>query len=445
MNKVLLPLLWFLPTICLAGNLPLTLEGAINTALQNRPEMHMENIQLQISQSKINHAHGAFKPSLDLSSTAQRIKLYDDFTSVAITGQIGEENVDLALAKASPRYQVSSGLDLEYNLYSGGLNSAKLREAEAQDAAAHAQHGLTRRAIILEVARAYWELRKSQIRLQVASRKADYARAARHLADTQSTAGRISKIEHQSIALESDEKQILTGQEKLKLADAVRKYRLAVGMDLPDTYQPHELPTLADDSEAYEFFENQILHPQLQKAEAQLEAAVARVEAARATRRPKVDLFAHYGFVGRNDTRLASSLREQDRDYAALGIRLSLNLFDGSRTQENIAQALAEAELAKLQRRVSENELTASSREKTLNLALIEDEIKLMEQKRLLQTAKEKVAKVQLQGGLISEMEYREVLLTLEEIQDKLKSLKIDRALARLDVTMSLPGEKGLN
>lgn len=434
-----------MPTTCLAGNLPLTLEGAINTALQNRPEMHMENIQLQISQSKINHAHGAFKPSLDLSSTAQRIKLYDDFTSVAISGQIGEENVDLALAKTSPRYQINSGLDLEYNLYSGGLNSAKLREAQAQEVATHAQYGLARRAIILEVARAYGELRKSQIRLQVATRKADYSRAARHLADTQSTAGRISKIEHQRIVLEADEKQILAGQEKLKLVDAARKYRVAVGMDLSDDFQPPELPTLVDDGDAYEFVENQILHPQLQKVDAHLEAAVARVEAARASRRPKVDLFAHYGFVGRSDTRFASSLREQDRDYAALGIRFSLNLFDGSRTQENIAQALAETELAKLQRRVSENELTASSREKTLSLALIEDEIKLMEQKRLLQTAKEKIAMVQLQRGLISDMEYREVLLTSDEIQDNLRSLKIDRALARLDVTLNLPGGKGLN
>lgn len=405
----------------------------------------MENVQLQISRSKINHAHGAFKPSLDLSSTVQRIKLYDDFTSVAITGQIGEENVDLALAKTSPRYQVNSGLGLEYNLYSGGLNSAKLREAEAQDAAAHAQHGLTRRAIILEVARAYWELRKSQIRLQVATRKADYSRSARHLADTQSMAGRISKIEHQSIVLESDEKQILARQEKLKLEDAAQKYRVAVGIDLSEDFQPPELPTLADDSDAYEIVENQILHPQLQKADAHLEAAVARVEAARAARRPKVDLFAHYGLVGRNDTRLTSSLRELDRDYAALGIRFSLNLFDGNRTQENIAQALAETELAKLQRRVSEKELTASSREKTLNLALVEDEIKLTEEKRLLQTAKEKIAKVQLQGGLISEMAYREVLLTLDEIQDKLKTLKIDRALARLDIILNLPGEKGLN
>lgn len=434
-----------MPTLCLAGNLPLTLESAINTALKNRPEMHMEKIQMEISQSKINHAHGAFKPSLDLSSTAQRIKLYDDFTGVAITGQIGEENVNLALAKTSPRYQVSSGLDLEYNLYSGGLNSAKLREAEAHDVAARAQQALTRRAIILEVARAYWELRKSQIHLQVATRKADYSRAARHLADTQGAAGRISKIAQQGAALEADEKQILAGQEKLKLKDAARKYHVAVGMDLSDTYQAHELPTLADESDAYEFFENQILHPQLQKAEAQHEAAAARVEAARAARRPKVDLFAHYGFVGRDETRIASSLREQDRDYAAVGVRLSLNLFDGRRTQENIAQALAETELAKLQRRVSEKELSALSREKALSFALIEEEIKLTEQKYLLQAAKEKIAKVQWQAGLVSELEYREALLTLEEIQDKLKSLKIDRALARLDVTLNSPLVKGRN
>lgn len=428
-----------MPAICLAGNLPLTLAGAINTALQNRPEMHMENIQLQISQSKINHAQGAFKPSLDLSSTAQRIKLYDDFTSVAITGQIGEENVDLALAKTSPRYQVSSGLDLEYNLYSGGLNSAKLREAEAQDAAAHAQLAITRRAIILEAAKAFLELRKSQIYLQAATRKADYSLAARRLADTQSTSGRISKFEYQTRVLEADEKIILVGQEKLKFDEALRKYRVALGVDLHDAHHLDEFPSLGDDSDTYEFLEKQILHPKLRKVEAELEAAAARVEAARAARRPKVDLFAHYGIVGRNDTRFASSLREQDRDYAALGIRLSLNLFDGNRTQENIAQALAETELVKLQRQISEKSMTALFHEKTLSLALIADEIKLTEQKRLLHIAKEKIAKVQLQEGLISQMEYREVSLTLEEIQDKLRSLKIDQALAQLDVALNAP------
>lgn len=428
-----------MPPVCAAETFPLTLAEAVNTALHNRTEMHIEKAQLDISQAKINQAQAVFRPSLDLAGSAQRIKLYDDFTGVGITGQVGEENVSLALAKTSPRYQVSTGLDLTYNLYAGGADSAKLREAIANDSAARAQQALTRRKVIFETARAYWAVSKAQINLQTASRKVDYSRAAQHSADIQRAAGRISQIAHQNTLLEVYEKQTLANQEKLKLADALQKYRVALGLEVRDTLEPHDLPALADDSSAYEFLESQLLHPQLQKGQAQSEAALARVETARAARRPKIDIFAHYGFIGRDDTHLVSSLRGQERDYAAIGVRLSLNLFDGYRTQENIVQALAETELAKLQHRLSETELLALSREKALTLTLVEDEIALMEQKLALQQAKEKIGKTQWRAGLASELEYREALLAVQETEDRLKILKIDRALARLDATLNPP------
>ena len=427
----------FVPPAMATQELPLTLQEAVSQALAKRTEMRMEKAQLDIAQSKIQQARSAFLPTLDLSSVTQRATLYDTFSGVAITGQIGGQDVALALTKTSPPYQVSNRLELGYTLYSGGRDTAYLAETLRSQDAARAQQKITERKVILQTAQAYWALRKAQVYTQSAARAEQFARVGDALAQTQLQAGRISALERQTAALKVLEKETAAIQAKNQLVEEVRKYRSALGFRGNETDDTDAIPPLTDEPEqTYDFIDSAADQPELLKTQAETQASQARIQAARAAYKPKVELYAQYGVIGRDGSDPVSVWSSQKSDYAAIGLRLNLNLFDGFKSAAGVQQARAEAELAQLRGDQMHVALTDATRDKVLRLETARSTLTLAQKQWELARMKENIAKTRWQSGQGPEFEYQQAQIESRDADDKVLLSRIDITLARLELML---------
>ncbi len=260
------------------GPIPLSLNEAIRQALDHRLDVRMEETNLQIAQTKINEARGIFLPTLDLVTDTQRVKNYDLFSSVDISATVLGQPLSVSVTNNVPQYQTSAALETNWNIYAGGSDNARLDEMQANDNAAQAQRDITRQNVILEVATAYWALRKAQIEQAQAVRAAALARDEAQFAATQYEQGRLSEIDKQTKLLKATESELQEKQAQRNLHERISAFLSALGQ--PEQYVGSTLDDLKDDPDNIDI--GALLQqggtptPALAKTRAEIAAARAR-------------------------------------------------------------------------------------------------------------------------------------------------------------------------
>lgn len=126
--------------------LPGTLEGAIEVAYRNNPQLEAAEAELEAAIAAHKQARGAFHPRFDLEVGASR----NDNTD----GQRGANDDETALVR------------MTYNLYRGGADRARLNEAEAREFAARESVRSIKRAVREDVTLVWNELQDILQRLE---------------------------------------------------------------------------------------------------------------------------------------------------------------------------------------------------------------------------------------------------------------------------------------
>lgn len=416
--------------------LPARLDEAIEVALQNRLEVAIAAQQSTSAAHRVTVARGNFLPQLSLSGTSRYIRSLDKFSGIAADARLGDQTFHVSVQKDLPSYELNAGLDLTYNIFSGGQDTAGLDESIAAQNALRQEEAATRLKVSLEVMNAYWQLRKSQILSRVAERANLYATKQFLITQTKRAAGVISELAAETEALSMRENMLAVADARREVARSLARFRESLGLDGSDPLLPAAEPVvLIDDPDRVG--EAAVMpaaeRPQTRRLIAETVAAEARVKAAQAAYLPRIDFFSSYKMVGRNDDYFKSARLRPD--YYTVGVTLSFTLFDGFK--ERIALAQAEEEIARLRLRQNRRDLEAQNSDQAVAKEKSHQEVQLAELRTKLAAMKKNLAEEMYRNGKIAEIDLREAEKNHDDFVDKLLIAKIDLAVARQSIAMN--------
>ena len=412
---------------------PVHLAQATALAVDGRPELRLEIERQNIARSKVREARGNFYPSLDLSGSSDYIKNYDTFTGINISARIAGQDVAVNIQKEVPAYELNGELDLVYNLYAGGRDKALLGEAVDNLVSAGHQQAVTLRKIRLQVADAYWGLKKAQTQFAMAGRALEFERLQIKVAQTEHHLARRSDLAYEESLLAGREKEVALQRADRDCLRAYSSYRdaLVLPEELTAVTSCEQIPRLADDPDPSQCLEApEEVHPEIQQLKSDILAAREREKAARAENAPKLDLFAKYALIGRDPDAYLDAWRDASSEYYMVGLKVSMNLFNGGKSRERIRQAEGERRVKRLELTEKERALVQARQERLAALQNARDALSLALARLDLERARERVAKTRLQSGRISELAYRQTATSAEDAADRV-------ALARIDVAMA--------
>jgi len=417
--------------------IPAKLDEAIAVALHNRLELVIASKQNTSAEIRIKVAKEKFLPRVSLAGSTRYLRSFDKFSGIEADALLGTQNFHVSVQKVIPAYEVSAGLDLNYNLYSGGRDAAAVEESVADQAAQQYDEAAIKDRISLEVMNAYWALRKSQIFSRLAERAYLHARRVLLIAETRKSTGFISEIDVETETLSVKETMLAA---MLAVANARReearnlaKYRESLGLfqssstgsvsliDDPEKLTDAGLPAAAD-------------RPETLKTRSEMRAAEARLRQSKAVYYPTVDLFANYRMIGRDNDDYFKSTRINS-DYYAVGVNVSFTLFDGFK--ERIALANSEKDIARLRVLQTIQQLDTQNRDRINEKEKFLNELHMAEQRLNLYGMKKQLAEEKFRNGKIAEIELFEADKEYDDFADKFLISKIDLAVAQQAISMN--------
>lgn len=419
---------------------PLSLEDAIVLALTRRLDMRMEQKNVEAAQAHVDEARSWFLPTLDLRVTNQHINTYDTFSGLHVNAQFGGMAIPVEVKREVPRNQLLTGIELNYNLYAGGVHEAGLDDARSQFDSAKVQESIARQRVLFEVTQAAAEVYKAQIEHDRALRAVEYARTdsvtAKHRLDN----GELARIDYENKRITLSAKEIEARSRGRALDEASRRLKVAIGGDSQE--EPVSVEFTADDLQLQKLIRRYAPDRWLEhiKARSELESKLARLRAAKAAEHPVVDVFVGYSGIGRSDGDLADTWRRHKGEASLIGVRLTWNLFDGFRTRSHYAQAQSEVARAQLRMDEVRRELNNSLESKALRAADLHDQLVLAQHQLALALAQQEIARVRLETGAISAIQqHYSARLAASEAQDRVDVLQVDLFLARLVYALAQP------
>jgi outer membrane protein len=413
-----------------------TFDAAIQRAFANRPELNIERSKIQGAKTRVDEAKGMFFPTLNAFATDQHIKGYDDFSGVTANAQIGATNYLIAIAKTTPQYQLNYGVELNYNLYSGGRHIAQLREMSASEDAAHAQYDVLRKQILLDVTEQYWGFRKAQITLLMAKRSLDYAKEEMRVAVEQFKQGRIAKIELDAKTLAAEKQAVDARKATRTLLDYRRRYAFTLGVEAAkeEELQQFEPKDKAENINIEMLIPSLGLmkEPEIQKVQADLIGAQMRAKQSRSEYLPVIDLFARYTEVGRSDIGFVEAQANLGKDATFIGVKLTWNLFDGFKSDSRITRATAESEQFRFQVEKSQRDFNHNKQEMQADEEDVSDQLQLASKQLEFTQSQVAIARKRLDVGQHSSLEFHATQLALDNARSTVDKLKIDTLIQRI-------------
>lgn len=297
---------------------PLELPDLVNLALCNNPQTRVAWANSLIQAAQVGVSKAGYLPSLALSATADH-NFSENTTS---------EN------------QHNIGVTLSYLLYDFGSRAANLENARQLLAAASATQDSTVQAVFLAAVQAYYQTQATYARLDAALESERAARESFAAAEARYKAGSATpadKLQAQTAYSQATLNRI-TAEGGLRNAQGTLANMIGLDANRKVSISP------ANTIEAPKDFEGDVnalieearkLRPDLQAAAAQVKAAEASAEAARAAGRPSISLTAsanQYNISG------------IDSHSSMVGINVNVPIFSGYSTTYSVRAAEAQVD-----------------------------------------------------------------------------------------------------
>lgn len=335
---------------------PLTLKQARQAALANRPLVRAGDLSAQAAGRNTAQVEAARYPQLTASITAAdayRETTTQDGREVTLDSRIAAGGLN----NPTVLRRESNGLYLSQLVTDFGRTSRLIESARLSEQAQRRQAQATRAQVLLEVSEAYYAALGAQGVLAVANKTVE---ARRVLFDRVSVMARSklkSELDVRFAQIGLDDARLLLLKAESALQGAFARLSTAMGYrdakpfelvdDISAPLPPADLAPLLEQAVA--------ARPDLASLRAEREAAAKSAQAAGALRYPTINLYAAAGVTPYGDDRLS-------REYGAIGINLSLPLFDGGRISALEDQAQLKASALAENLREAENGILRSVR-----------------------------------------------------------------------------------
>lgn len=390
---------------------PLSIDQAVDMALQNNLAIKLADNSKQQAQYTLQSTEGGRKISVDASNTFYLKQIHQNSAN-------------------------STNITLSLPLYNGGKLDGNIENAKADVTIADQDLKKTVQDTRLKALSAYYDVIKTHKVQLVDQETVD--NYVLHLNDVkvQYSAGNVAK----SDVLRS-EVELTDAQQTLMQADVSHKVAINTlknvlvwkGTETPEFIDEFQIvPEARTLDECIDYAKNN--RPDLAGYRLAVEKAKRSVDIARAAKKPEVSLSAGTGWN-------SSVLPSEDSSSLYVGVTTSWNVFDSHITDANIKKA---------QSVVAAANLTLSSQEDTVELAVKEYYMEMKEAEKRMETTQVAIHKAE-EDYMIAEVKYKVgegVLLDVIDAQLALTTAKNNYIEAQYDYTVykaKLENAMGLN
>ncbi|BDI19981.1 hypothetical protein ANSO36C_57830 [Nostoc cf. commune SO-36] len=326
----------------LQGNEAITLAQALELARRNNRDLQVSLLELERSRSALREAQAALLPSLDVSTDITR--------SRSAAGQLQLEQTERQTGIPQSGNEASTSFSgqaqLSYNIYTSGRVQADIRANEEQVRSNELAVEAQSETIRLDVATDYYNLQQRDEQVRIAQSAVLNSEASLRDAEALERAGVGTRFDvlRSQVNL-ANAQQDLTNARSLQ---AIARRQLATRISLPQginisAADPVQLaglwnPTL--EQSIVLAFQNR---PELQQQLAQRNISEQRRRQALGELGPQVSLVASYSLLDQFDDSVSVT------DGYSLGVRATLNLYDGGAARARADQQQANIAIAETQ------------------------------------------------------------------------------------------------
>jgi len=322
------------------GIQPVTLQQALAIAGSNNRNLQAAQLTVERSRAAVREALAAEYPQLNLNAG------YTNRGNYVLSNQ-----PNLGFNQDNNTNNISGTLSLDYNLFTFGLRSGRIRAAEEQLRFDQLDFERISEELRLNVSTDYYNLQQADESVRIERSAVTNAQAS--LRDAQA-------LEQAGVGTRFDvlQAQVQLAQAQQRLTEAlnqqrIRRRQLATRLGIADqpvnlaTADPVEIAGLWNlglEESIVRAFQNRA---ELEQQLAQRSASQQRRQIALAQRRPQVSLSANYNANYSLDNTSNQFNNEQDfRDNYTLGANLRLNLYDGGAARARARQEEANIAIA---------------------------------------------------------------------------------------------------
>jgi len=298
---------------------PLNLLDVVNLALCNNPQTHVAWASSLVQAAQVGVSKADYLPSAALSATANH-------------------NLSGSTTGADQR---NVGVTLSYLLYDFGSRAANLENARQLLASASATQDSTVQAVFLATVQAYYQAQATLAAVEAALESERAAKESFAAAEARYNAGSATpadKLQAQTAYSQATLNRI-TADGNLKNAQGTLANMIGLDANRSVSLAPANTAAIPNDFEGdinTLIEEARLRRPDLQAAAAQVKAAQASADAARAAGRPSISLTASADQYSNSGINSHSSL---------VGINLSVPIFSGYAPTYRVRAAEAQVEV----------------------------------------------------------------------------------------------------
>ncbi len=328
----------------LAGTQLISLQQAIELSERNNRDLEVARLQLESSRAALREAQATLYPTVGLQSSLNRSQSASGDISAKVQAQSPQSQLFGASSTNPPSTSLSGAIQLNYDIFTSGRNSAQRKAAERLVRAAELTVEQTREQLRLDTTTDYYNLQSANEQVRI--NQAAVINAQRSLSDTQAQerAGLGTRFD----VLRS-QVQLANAQQQLTNAIAtqgINRRQLAVRLSLPeslnvstsDPVQPAGTWGLPIEDTIVLAYKNRA---ELETQLVQREVSEQQRRAALAALGPTVSATASYNLL----KSFEAPVKDVGNGYT-LALQAQWNFFDGGAAQARAAQQERNKEIA---------------------------------------------------------------------------------------------------
>ena len=340
----------------------LTLADAISRGLATSHRLAEAGAREDVARAAVEGRQAADRPEISILGGYSRTNHVDEFAVPQPTGGFRVLYPDVP-----DNYHTR--LDLQWPIYTGGRTDALTRAAAAEAKAVGSDMSVARADLRLEITRAFWAYLTAQEAERVLEES--LTRVDAHVTDVRNrlSVGLISPADVMSAEAQSSRQRLflidarnardLAAGDLGRLAGLPPGARIALDASLEEPAKPVGNPdSLVDEARAQ--------RPERSAFEQRVTAAVERIEAAAAGKRPVVAVAAGYDYARPNPRIFPREDTWQDSWDA--GVNVTWSLWDGGRVRAAVAEATANSRAAEQRLAEFDSVLDVEVRQRRLDL-----------------------------------------------------------------------------
>ncbi len=406
----------------ISSPIELTLEDAIQIAIENNDDINIQRQEILLSQNSVTKANAGMLPKVDAVGLASYTNNFTDLELRTFQPEPPIININESAVETAT---VSLGVEANYVLWDGGAGKYRYQLLQGLSAIEKAKQEVIINSIVTATSSLYYEILKLQNQEALILENIEVTKERIRKIEDKAEFGKANKLD--KLQAETTLNQDLTALDNINLfkANLLIDFQDLIQTETEQQYTlaPLEIDfSIPNKNEVEQSIRAN--NPQIKLTNQGIFLAALNVELADAATKPTLVSFAEAGyFWQKNDVQQLARIRNIG---GTIGVSARYNLFDGGVNKTKIQNAKISKEIEMMKIQQLEDDLINSAKKEIVNMRLIQS--LLVREETNLQTYQENYDKVneRYRLGKLPEITLREAQLALTSSKLHTANLKVD-------------------